>query len=134
MDIKFWKDRGKKQLEPELFASMAEHMAKEIAAEGKKETNKPSQIRKFFDEVKRFDAMLKKDPAEFNNRLPYLKMLGAKAAYARGRKLISTGFKDFITDSLKQIKDKDDFYAFAGFFEAFIGYYKFYRPAEGGER
>ena len=66
-------------------------------------------------------------------------MLNAKAAYAMGRDLISISFKDFISTSLNRIKDVDDFEVFAGLFEAFMGYYKFYdekgeRPYRGGVR
>lgn len=63
---------------------------------------------------------------EFEKILPYLKMLNAKAAYAQGRGLVSKNFKDFISNSLTKINDKDDFEAFAGFFESFMGFYKFY--------
>jgi CRISPR-associated protein Csm2 len=84
--------------------------------------------------------MVKINPAEFESILPYLKMLNAKAAYAMGRDLVSKGFKDFISTSLNQIKDKDDFDVFAGLFEAFMGYYKYFvekgegQPAQGGKR
>lgn len=132
MEVKFWKDKTKKQIDPDLFSSKAEALAKEIFGEGSNKTNKPTQIRKFYDEVLRFDSMLKTNPNEFENILPYLKMLNAKAAYAMGRDLVSKGFKDFISTSLNQIKDKDDFDAFSGLFEAFMGYYKFYD--EKGER
>lgn len=132
MEVKFWKDKTKKQLDPDLFSSKAEGLAQKIYYEGNNKTNKPTQIRKFYDEVLRFDSMLKTNPKEFDNILPYLKMLNAKAAYAMGRDLVSKGFKDFISTSLNQIKDKDDFDAFAGLFEAFVGYYKFYD--EKGER
>jgi CRISPR-associated protein Csm2 len=127
MEIKFWKDEAKKQIDPDLFCATAENLAKKIHQEADKSgKNKPSQIRKFYDEVMRFDSILKMNPDEFENALPYLRMLNAKAAYAAGRSLISDGFKDFISNSLKGIKDKDDFYAFAGLFEAFMGYYKFF--------
>jgi len=128
MEIKFWKDKDKKQIDPDLFSEKAEILAKKIFEEGKRNNklNKPTQIRKFYDEVVRFDNIVKASPSEFETMLPYLKMLNAKAAYAMGRDLISKGFKDFISSSLKQIKDKDDFEAFAGLFESFIGYYKFY--------
>ena len=132
MEVKFWKDKTKKQLDPDLFSSKAEGLAQKIYNEGNNKTNKPTQIRNFYDEVLRFDSMLKTNPKEFDNILPYLKMLNAKAAYAMGRDLVSKGFKDFISTSLNQIKDKDDFDAFAGLFEAFVGYYKFYD--EKGER
>lgn len=137
MEIRFWKDKSKKQLDPELFSSKAESLAQKIAEEGDSKRNNPTQIRKFFDEISRFNSMLKASsasPSEFENILPYLKMLNAKAAYSVGRDLISKGFKDFIANSLSQINDKDDFYAFAGLFEAFMGYYKFYRSPKGGGR
>ncbi|MCF6149115.1 MAG: type III-A CRISPR-associated protein Csm2 [Candidatus Kuenenia sp.] len=130
MEIKsFWKDKGRRLIDPDLFSGRADELAKEIYTEQKQsrgKANKPSQIRKFYDEVIRFDSMLKTNPADFENILPYLKMLNAKAAYAMGRDLVSKGFKDFIATSLNQVKDKNDFDAFAGLFEAFIGYYKFY--------
>ena len=132
--INLWKDITKKVIDPELFSGTADRLAQQIAKEGSNKLNKPSQIRKFYDEVIRFESIVKTNPSEFANRLPYLKMLNAKAAYAKGRDLISDGFKDFITNSLNQIKSIDDFYVFAGLFEAFMGYYKFYRPSEGGAR
>ncbi|WKZ15878.1 MAG: type III-A CRISPR-associated protein Csm2 [Candidatus Jettenia caeni] len=128
MDIKFYKDEDKKLIDPDLFSGRADTLAKKIYDEARtsNKLNKPTQIRKFYDEVLRFDSMLKTNPADFDNILPYLKMLNAKAAYAMGRDLVSKGFKDFISNSLNQIKDKNDFDIFASFFEAFMGYYKFY--------
>jgi len=138
MIIKFWKDKKNKQIEPELFSTTAEQIAKIIDIDGrdprndKIKNNKPSQIRKFYNEVLNFRLMIEKEPSRFNEFLPYLKILNAKAAYARGRELISDSFKNFISESLKQINDFDDFEVFANLFEAFMGYYKFYRPSEGG--
>lgn len=126
MEIKFWKDKSKKLLEPDLFSLTAEKLAREVKESSEKNKDKPTQIRKFYDEVLRFNSIVKTTPDEFDNILPYLKMLNAKAAYAVGRKLISDKFKSFISDSLSQVKDKEDFDAFVGLFESFIGYYKFY--------
>lgn len=143
MAINFWKDKSKKQIDAELFSDKANKLAEDIYKEQQQsrgKANKPTQIRKFYDEVLRFDSMLKTNPADFDNILPYLKMLNAKVAYAMGRDLVSKGFKDFISTSLNQIKDKDDFDAFAGLFEAFMGYYKFYDEkgetlfSQGGRR
>jgi len=137
MAIQFWKDKSKRIINPDLFSSFADKLAQQVFNEQNKTVNKPvnkpTQIRKFYDEVLRFDSIIKLNPNEFENVLPYLKMLNAKAAYAMGRDLISKSFKDFISDALNQIKDKDDFSAFAGLFEAFMGYYKFYYD-EKGER
>lgn len=140
--MEFWKDKSRDQLDPELFSAKAEKLAKEINGEQQrsKGANKPTQIRKFYEEVLRFDGMLKTNPNDFDNILPYLKMINAKVAYAVGRDLVTKGFKDFISTSLNQVKDKADFDAFAGLFEAFMGYYKFYvekgesQFAQGGRR
>jgi len=140
--VNFWKDKNKKQLDPELFDSTAEELAKSICKvylQNRKRINAPTQIRKFYDEVVRFNGRLKSNPEEFDTLLPHIKMMNAKAAYAMGRDRISEEFKNFISESLKQIKDKDDFNAFAGLFEAFMGYYKFHtekeeKSTQGGAR
>lgn len=126
--MEFWKDKQKKILKEEIFSSEAENLAKKVFDErkGSDAINKPTQIRKFYDEVLRFDSIINLNPQDFNGMLPYLKMLNAKVAYAYGRNLVSKGFKDFITECINKIKDVDDFKAFVSFFEAFMGYYKFY--------
>lgn len=135
----FWKDKTRKQIDPDLFSGKAESLADEISGESNQRTNSPTQIRKFYDEVIRFDSILKGFPveqqkAEFEKLLPYIKMLNAKAAYALGRnELISKRFKGFISDALKQVNDKDDFDVFAGFFEAFMGFYKFAYESKKGQ-
>lgn len=129
MDIKFWKDKDRKIIATELFSAKADELATQIYNERGNKANKPTQIRKFYDEVLRFKGIIKTDH-EFESMLPYLQMLNAKAAYAMGRDLVSKGFKDFISTSLKQVKDKDDF-------EAIMGYYKFYDEkgvSQGGGR
>lgn len=128
--MNFWKDKKNKLIKPDLFSTDAEILAKKVAEDGTKTCNKRSQIRKFYDEVLNFSARVGKDPIEFEQMLPYLKMLNAKAAYAKGRGLISDSFKNFLSNSLQQVNDKDDFEVFTGLFEAFMGYYRLYRPSE----
>lgn len=138
MNVQFKTNDGR--LDPDLFSSKADKLAEEVfggqlRSNGK--SNKPTQLRKFYDEVLRFDGMLKSLPSEqqkeeFEKLLPYLKMLNAKAAYAMGRDLVTKEFKDFLSQSLIQVKSKDDFDIFTGLFEAFMGFYKYYD--EKGER
>jgi CRISPR-associated protein Csm2 len=128
--MNFWRDKKNKLIKSDLFSTDAENLAKKVAEDGTKTCNKRSQIRKFYDEVLNFSTRVGKDSAEFEKMLPYLKMLNAKAAYAKGRGLISDSFKNFISISLQQINDKDDFDVFVGLFEAFMGYYRLYRPSE----
>jgi CRISPR-associated protein Csm2 len=139
MQIQLWQNRDAGHVHPELFSSTAEKLAQHVF-QGQlrnNKLNKPTQLRKFYDEVVRFDGEIKSFPAEqqedeFKKQLPYLKMLNAKAAYAMARDLISSEFKEFIASAIQQIHEKKDFDAFYGLFEAFMGFYKFYD--EKGER
>lgn len=130
MEIKFWKDKIQKHINPDLFSDVAEDIANQISKESNDRTNTPTQLRKFYDEVIRFDSIVKTKPEEFDVLIPYIKMLNAKASYAFGREsggkpLVSAKFKDFIATSVKNVNDRDDFDVFASLFEAFMGFYKF---------
>jgi CRISPR-associated protein Csm2 len=129
MVINFWMEKQTKQIDPQLFSKIAEDLAQELNKEriaSRDKANKPTQIRKFYDEVLRFQSLIQANRDEFTKLLPYIKMLNAKAAYAMGRDLISVSFKEFISKSIEQVDDPDDFDIFAGFFEAFMGFYKYY--------
>lgn len=126
-EIKFWKDESKEIVNPELFSDVADKWAEYLKRVGKenKDKNKISQIRKFYDEVLFFHAKIKNEQ-EFEKMFPYIKMLNAKAFYAEGRGHVTEHFKDFIRKCLEQIKNKKDFDVFVKFFEAFMGYYRYY--------
>lgn len=136
MTVQLWKDRTGGVIDPELFSTTAEALARKVNQErlaSRDKANKPTQLRKFFDEVNRYKGMTQASPDEFASFLPYIKMLNAKAAYAAGRDLIGATFKDFINDSLKQVQDRKDFELFCAFFEAFLGYYKFCAEKESSQ-
>ncbi len=134
--IKFWKEEGgKKTVDPELFDRHAEDLAKRVyegQARTRGKANKPTQLRKFFDEVVRIDGQIRarttgpEQDQEFLEQLPYLKMLNAKAAYAEARELITREFRELLSESLKQVKTRQDFRMLVSFFEAFMGFYKFH--------
>lgn len=135
MAIKFYKDIGKKLVEPKLFSDIAEQTADRIAASGqvpsrdgrpRLEKNKRTQLRKFYDEVIRLNTIVKSKPEDFEIVLPYINMLIAKAAYADGRKLVSKEFVDFLKEGVAQVQAPEDFDVFANFFESFMGFYKKY--------
>ena len=128
MSVQFWKDRSNRQIDPELFSTTAEELANRVNLErinSRDKLNKPTQVRKFFDEVIRYQGLTQSDPKQFAELLPYIKMLNAKAAYAAGRDLIGSEFKTFLSESLKQVNDREDFEIFCNFFEAFLGFYKY---------
>lgn len=135
MAIKFYKDIGKKLVEPKLFSDTAEQTADRIASSGQVSTrdgrsrlekNKRTQLRKFYDEVVRLNTIVKGKPEEWDVVLPYINMLIAKAAYASGRKLVTDEFVTFLKDCVAQVQSPEDFDVFANFFESFMGFYKKY--------
>ncbi len=131
MNIEFWENREKKIIKADLFSEQAKKIAEEIFSEKDTKRNNPTQIRKFYDEILRIDSILKSLPEEkrseeFKKLLPYLLMLNSKAAYAEARELVSRKFREFINESLSQIKTKEDFDALTSLFEAFMGFYKYY--------
>ena len=123
--IVLWKDRGNKIIDPMLFSDMAEKMAFKINEEGGGRANNKSQLRRFFDEAIRLNEIAQSRPNEWDDILPLVKMLTAKAAYARGRKLITDSFLELIKDGIKQVESKEDLDVFVKFFESFIGFYEY---------
>jgi CRISPR-associated protein Csm2 len=128
-DYTFYRDPGSKILIPELFSDKAEDLAKQVHGADEKK-NKRSQIRKFYDEVVRLNAMAKTYPDDWAKILPLVKMIIAKAAYAEGRKLVTEEFVSFLKGSIQQVKSPEDLDVFAGLFEAFMGFYRKYRPSD----
>ena len=130
--IRLWKDRDKGIIDPELFSKRAEELSKKLAKESesqKGKINKRSQIRKFYDEVLKLETQANQRKDEWENILPLIHMLNAKAAYALGRNLISPTFLNFIKNSVDEIKEYKDLKVFANFFEAFMGFYRLHCKA-----
>jgi CRISPR-associated protein Csm2 len=131
-EIVLWQNKEKKIIDPKLFSEQAETLAKKLAEESeqsRKKANKRTQIRRFYDEVLRLENETKTRPGEWHNILPRLHLLTAKAAYARGRDLVSDNFVNFIKTSINQIHHQDDLVVFANFFEALMGFYRLHGPA-----
>lgn len=147
MAIQFWQDKDRTQLNPTLFSEVAEAEAKKVysSAEGKGrdvKKNKPTQLRRFFDEIiafeSRYKQMLCKNPGEpekvFMQQLPFIHMLIPKVKYAEARNLVSRDFvelvKSAVVDNLKQSADLK---VLTSFFEAFMGHYKYCVMIEGNQ-
>ena len=130
VDVTFYKNEKTRAIRPELFSTTAEELAKAFASE-KERINKRTQIRKFYDEVLRLNSLVKQTKGEevWDDMVPYLNMLIAKATYAQGRGLVSEDFVKFIKNSIAQIGIPKDLDVFASFFEAFMAFYRKYRPS-----
>lgn len=116
-------------LDAELFNSVAHETAKTIAkAEDK--LNKPTQLRRFYDEIVLWETRASQQPSKFAEYLPFIRMMNAKAAYAEGRKLVNPDFTALIGHTLSQVNSPETLTHCKLFWEAFMGFYKQVRPKD----
>lgn len=115
-------------LNAQLFNEVAKRCAEAVGANDRR--NKPSQLRRFYDELVMWTAKAEQHPERFAEYQPFILMLNAKAAYADGRELVDTNFVRLLTHCLKQATDARTLGLVKLFFEAFLGFYKEVRPRE----
>lgn len=128
--IEYFKDGA---VNPDLVTKYAEEYANKFVPPKDpnfkaKQTDKAvtsAQLRRFYGDVKKLEMRLKnssdKDTA-FLEILPLIKLLKAKAAYARKRELVNESFKNWINDNVDLINDRKEFAAFLLYFEAVVGF------------
>jgi len=110
----------------ELFGDIAKELAEKVANEGKSQTNKSTQIRKFYDVVLKLNQKAQNTRAsEYKTKVyPFVVMLKSKVANAKSRGLIGNNFEKMINSCVVQANTKDKMELFKLFFEAFLGFYK----------
>lgn len=116
-------------LDADLFAAVAERCARTVGDVNKK-FNKPSQLRKFYDELCMWDERVRAEPQKFGEFLPFIRMLNAKAAYAKGRELVDANYEALMNHCLKEVSSTETLHRCKTFFEAFMGYYKVVRDRD----
>ena len=119
--IRFYDDEGK--VRPELFDTNAQKIA-ETLAKAPKEANSYTQLRRFYDEVVDLTDRVEENAQNFDEILPLLRMLNAKAAYAKGRAKVDRNFEQFVKTSIDQVKTSKDLHTFKTLFEAVMGFYR----------
>jgi CRISPR-associated protein Csm2 len=118
-----------KPLDEELFNGTAEYAAQVIAIADK--SNKPTQLRRFYNELVLWESRVSQRPKMFEEYLPFIRMLNAKAAYAHGRnKLVDENFVKLLQHTLKEVKNAETLTTCKLFWEAFMGFYKEKRPKD----
>jgi CRISPR-associated protein Csm2 len=110
-------------LDPELFNRIAQEAAQKVA-KGRRDLNRPTQLRRFYDELCLWHLRVTQDPEKFSDYLPFIRMLNAKVAYAQGRKLVDETYVNLLHHTLKEVKDPKSLEACKLFWEAFTGFYK----------
>lgn len=130
----------------QLFDETARLAAKIIG--DNRDSNKPTQVRKFYDELCMWHdkVHLAKDKEKaLQENLPFIRMMNAKIAYAKGRNqkedkrdptvaertgLIDKNFMELFGPCIKQVNSYRTLRNFKLFFEAFMGFYKVERPKD----
>ncbi|WP_303786938.1 type III-A CRISPR-associated protein Csm2 [Azovibrio restrictus] len=113
-----------------LFADIAQEKARTIAQAGGGRKNKSTQLRKFYDELVMWQEKiaLEQNPERraehYKEHAPFIKMLSAKVAYARGREHVDPCFEKLFTHVIRQIDSPETLKHAKLFMEAFMGFYK----------
>ena len=115
-------------LNPDLFSDIARKKAQQLA--GDERSNKPTQLRRFYDELVLWETRTSQQPGKFAEFLPFIRMMNAKAAYAEGRKLVNADFVALMRHTLGEVKDPETLTHCKLFWEAFMGFYKQVRPKD----
>lgn len=119
------------KLTKDLLTTEPENIAKNEMAEAKGLKKASStQIRKFYDDFLLLHSKAHRDGftgEDFKNEiLPLIAFSKAKLAYSKGRGTIHKNFKDEIERKVNLIENLQDFDNFILFYQALIGYTKFY--------
>jgi CRISPR-associated protein Csm2 len=111
------------RIDPDLFDRTAHAVARRVA-DTRREMNRSTQLRRFYDELVMWEDKARQNPNEFEDYLPFVRMLKAKSAYAEGRKLVDGAFVDLMEQTIDFVRTADDLRVGKLFFEAFLGFYK----------
>lgn len=108
---------------PELFSGEAETIAQRLNhAPG--QMNKSTQIRRFYDELVGWQERIDGDDEKFRQLEAFIKMLNAKVAYAKGRKLVDDQFESWFRDCIRSTTSARALDHFRLHFEAVLGFLK----------
>lgn len=114
-------------LDPELFNAVAKECA-DVVSDCPRHMNKATQLRKFYDEFCLWETKVGLDEDRFREQLPFIRMMNAKVAYAKGRKLVDDNYLTLLSHCLNSVETAAEFRNCKLFMEAFMGFYKSVRP------
>ena len=119
-----------KNIPATLFSDIAQDKARTIAAARVGNKNNSTQLRRFYDELVMWyeRVQFERTPAEratkYQEVAPFIQMLVAKVAYAKGREHVDECFETLFAHLVRQISDADSLRHAKLFMEAFMGFYK----------
>ncbi|MBO4575678.1 MAG: type III-A CRISPR-associated protein Csm2 [Neisseriaceae bacterium] len=109
------------KLSPEIFGDIAKNCADKIGQNDRK--NNSTQIRKYYDELVMWHEKVMLN-GDYENNAPFIKMMKAKVAYAKGRDLVTQDFVDMFNAIINQINSAETLKNAKLFFEAVLGFRK----------
>lgn len=118
------------QVDAQLYADIAQEAAEAIAASGRGEKNKDTQLRRFYDELCLWNEKIngsgtaEERARRYAEMAPLVKMLKAKVTYARGRKHVDENYEKLLHHVIDEVKDAKTLEQAKLFMEAFSGFYK----------
>lgn len=124
------KDAADKVIRVDLFDTVAAQIAASFC--NGRDGVSYTQLRRMYDEAKRFEQLLDADAKNWEKELPYIKMMKSKIRYAVARAAKDKGtrvtgyynnFASFISEGIDLIKDEQDYRVFISLFEAVCGFY-----------
>lgn len=113
--------------DPRLFADIAEDKASAVARGQGGDVNKSTQLRRFYDELVMWHQKVGNSDERFDDAAPYIYMLKAKAAYARGRGHVDANFEALLRRVLEQAVNAATLRQAKLFMEAFMAFYKVHK-------
>ncbi|MDR1626275.1 MAG: type III-A CRISPR-associated protein Csm2 [Spirochaetia bacterium] len=119
------------KIKPDLFDKTAREIAESFYIRNPQIGVSITQLRRLFDEVKRFEQILDASPGQWEAQLPYIKMIKSKVSYTVARavkqKSVEEGvyknLADFMTQGIDLVKELRDYHVFVSLFEAAYGFY-----------
>lgn len=118
--------RFEEPLAANIFSEIAKEAAKKITPEGNDNNkfNKTTQLRKFYDELLMWDEKVNLDEHKYTEYAPFIHMLKAKVAYAKGRNYVNDEFVEIFNKMLDEVKSAKTLHYAKLFFEAVLGFRK----------
>lgn len=114
---------GEETIPADLFDSVSKSVAEELN-KAKDKFNKPTQIRRFYDELVGWQQRINGSENEFKKYEAFIRMMNAKVAYAKGRELVDANFEYWFTAANKATTNAKALDHFRLHFEAVLGFLK----------
>jgi CRISPR-associated protein Csm2 len=119
-----------KEIDRTLYSDVAQKAAEDVSPGRRATKNKPTQLRRFYDELIMMQEKVGSDQFRFDQQVPFIQMLKAKVVYAKGREKVDENFEKLLRHVVDQVRDPDTLKQAKLFMEAFMAFYKVYGPRD----